>query len=141
MNFKYVAAALLGGFIIMMSTLVYKAVSTDFYLVTDKYYEEGVHHDEMQHRLDNVASLSEKVTARVIEDKLMIQIPSAVDSGKIVLYRPSNGNKDVVLILGKNQSVIDYDANKLDKGKWIAKINWSLGKEEYYSEKDVFIKE
>lgn len=141
MNFKYVAAALLGGFIVMMSTLVYKAVSTDFYLVTDKYYEEGVHHDQKQNKQDNVKALEKKVTVRIIEAKILIQIPTAVDSGEVVLYRPSNGDKDVSLILSKNQSLIDYDANMLDKGKWIAKINWSLGDKQYYVQKDFFIKE
>ena len=84
MNFKYVAAALLGGFMIMMSTLVYKAVSTDFYLVTDKYYEEGVNYDAKQAELDNVSSLQDKVSVTIVEDKVMIQIPTKVTEG---IYR------------------------------------------------------
>lgn len=141
MNFKYVVAILLGGFMIMMSTLVYKSVNTRFSLVTDKYYEEGVNHNQMQAKLDNVSALTEKVSVRMIEGKLLIQIPSAVDTGNIVLYRPSDGQKDITIMLSKNQSLVDYDLNLLDKGKWIAKINWSLEEKQYYTQKDFFIKE
>lgn len=141
MNFKYVAFALLGGFMVMMSTLVYKAVSTDFYLVTDKYYEEGVNYDAKQAQLDNLHNLSSKVSLDLTDKTLMIQLPTAVSGGQIVLFRPANGDKDVAITLKPNQSLFTYDVSTLDKGKWIAKIEWNDQGKKYYSEKDFFVKE
>lgn len=141
MDFRYVAFGLLGGFIIMMSTLVYKSVSTDFYLVTDKYYEEGVNYDATQAKLTNVDNLHEKVTANIVENNVIIQIPTQVSEGKIVLYRPADGTKDISLDIVKDQSLVTYDATKMDKGKWIAKIEWQNGDQKYYAEKSFFINE
>lgn len=140
MNFKYVVIALLGGFVIMMSTLVYKSVNTDFYLVTDKYYEEGVNYDSRQAELDNVSSLQEKVSATIVEGKILIQLPTRVSEGVIVLYRPSDGTKDVIINLEVNQSLVSFETKDLDKGKWIAKMEWSDGSKMFYAEKSVFIK-
>lgn len=141
MNFKYVVIVLLGGFVIMMSTLSYKAVSTKFYLVTDKYYEEGVNYDATQAKLYNVDSLKQKVVVQTTGDKLFVQIPTKVQSGKVVLYRPSDGTKDIVHTLKENETLIHFDINQLVKGKWIAKIEWTDETQKpYYTEKDIFIK-
>lgn len=139
MDFRFVAFGLLGGFIIMMSTLVYKSVSSDFDLVTAKYYEEGVNYDSKQEQLDNVDDLQDNVTATIIEGKVIIQIPSQVTEGEIVLYRPSDERKDIVLDLVANQSLVSYDTDLLDKGKWIAKIEWQNAAKKYYAEKIFFI--
>jgi hypothetical protein len=60
--------------------------------------------------------------------------------GFVLFYRPSDPEKDFSVPLQLNDSIQQvFDISKMDKGRWMIKIDWFMGGKEYYFEEGVVI--
>ena len=87
------------------------------------------------------------VLPRVIKengDKVAIQLPKEVQGlalkGEALFYCPSNSTNDRTLILEvDDEGLMLIDKSKFAKAKYQVKLNWQIGKDQYYTEQNLLI--
>lgn len=142
MNWGYRVAALYISFVAMMLLLVSMAVKQSFDLVSDDYYSQQIDYQNRINKIKNTQRLTEPLRVSVLEPEksLVIQYPKGLDniSGKILLYRPTDAKKDVLIDITtneKNEQVIN--TSQFQNGLWRLKIDWKANETEYYNEEVV----
>ena len=116
----------------------------DINLVEDNYYEKELVYQQRIDKISNTNQLSGKISISQGPGTLIIQFPetdtSWIVSGNVLLYRPSDPKKDVILPLqldvSQRQSI---DISGINKGKWIVKLEWKMGGKEYYFEEGLIV--
>lgn len=136
-------ALVYGSFVVFMLGLVYLCLQQkDLFLVTPDYYkQELVYQDKIDH-MQNVADLSSEVRIDYTANGLSINFPEecSQSSGEIGLYRPSNANMDISIPFRLSLSnSFEVATDKLEKGLWVVKLDWTKGEKQYYLEQKVTI--
>jgi hypothetical protein len=116
----------------------------DIRLVEDNYYEKELAYQQKINKIDNTRLLSGKIGIERMPGMIMLRFPSLESGhkpeGSVVFYRPSDPDKDFSAELQLNDSLQQvFDISKIDKGKWIIKIDWKMGGKEYYFEESVIV--
>jgi len=116
----------------------------DINLVEDNYYEKELVYQEKIDKLENTSLLPGKIKVSKEPGTLIIQFPALENGispeGTVWFYRPSDPEKDFTLPLQLNDSLSQaFDITKLDKGRWLLKLDWKMGGKEYYFEESIFI--
>lgn len=131
------------GFIITMGV---KMSRSKIDLVSKDYYEQGLKHEARMANIQAISSLSSDVIVKVNYTKQVLEISFPVEvakqnlEGNIVLFRPSDANKDFTEKLQLDSNIQQkIPLTKLTKGNWRVKISWKADGKEYYSEKEVVI--
>lgn len=127
-----------------MITLVTIAVRQDYDLVEDNYYQKSVNYQQHIDKEKRTDELGKKITFSQTKDSLTITFPNVGEfigySGKIHFYSPVAEIRDLTLPVKLNsvfsQSI---DLNRLEKGRYQVKIDWSAGKIDYYQELEIVI--
>ena len=108
-------------------------------IVTDNYYEKELKYQEQLDKVARTRALKETMEITNTGKELIIKFPNIPDKNQskdlISLYRPSDDSKDVkipVLTDTSRTQVVSVD--RLTKGYWKVKINWTSGGSEYYYE-------
>ena len=108
-------------------------------IVTDNYYEKELKYQEQLDKVARTRALKESFEITNTGKELIIKFPNLPDKNQskdlISLYRPSDDSKDVkipVLTDTSRTQVVSVD--RLVKGYWKVKINWTSGGSEYYYE-------
>ena len=126
------------SFMIFILSFVYKAVALDEYqheLVSEDYYKDELHYQEEIDKMNNATALKQDISLRNSNQGIYISFPEEIDEssikGEISFQRLSNGKLDFseVIFLSGHEQLIPSD--KLVSGKWIVKIDWEDGKNEY----------
>ena len=126
------------SFMIFILSFVYKAVALDEYqheLVSEDYYKDELHYQEEIDKMNNATVLKQDISLRNSNQGIYISFPEEIDEssikGEILFQRLSNGKLDFseVIVLSGHEQLIPSD--KLVSGKWIVKIDWEDGKNEY----------
>lgn len=139
MNWGWKIAILYGGFVLMMSILVYLCVQQEVLLVTDNYYEKDLEYNKHLVRLKNTHLLEEqvKIAYQPTEQQLRVQFPKDFDAieGYILLYRPSKTGLDIRLPIQVNaDNQLTINTHRLIAGRWRVKINWEGDGQLFYKE-------
>lgn len=133
-------------FVIGTLSVVSYLISLDFYLVNNNHYEEGVQYQQVIDSKARTAALDEEVVVLFDEERIAVKIvfPDNVveeaQSGDINLYRPNNSELDLKLPIefeGGSTHVIPME--RMEKGKWILTINWTMNDLDYIAEKVIII--
>jgi nitrogen fixation protein FixH len=130
-------------FIAIIAFFLY-ITNLDIHLVEDNYYEKELVYQQRIDKLKNTQALNGKIEILKSPGIITIQFPfiGASDSvnGTAWFYRPSDPGKDFTLLLNLNDSLQQsFDVSKIDRGKWMIKLDWKMGEKEYYFEETVFI--
>ena len=131
-------------FILGIIVFYFYVTNLDIKLVEDNYYEKELAYQQKIDKINNTASLGSGI--EIIQDTgiLVIQFPS-IDpglkpEGSVWFYRPSDPEKDFTVALQLNDSLQQvFDISKMDKGRWVVKLDWFMGEKEYYFEEGVVI--
>ena len=131
-------------FILGIIVFYFYVTNLDIKLVEDNYYEKELAYQQKIDKINNTASLGSGI--EIIQDTgiLVIQFPS-IDpglkpEGSVWFYRPSDPEKDFTVALQLNDSLQQvFDISKMDKGRWVIKLDWFMGEKEYYFEEGVVI--
>lgn len=116
-----------------------------FYLVEKDYYPKGLEYQEKIDKIENAKQLGEPIQLEYKDEYLVFTFPSVLTLGEIVgnivLYRPSDGTKDIAMSINLdtlNQHV--FPVEDLLNGKYTAKIDYTDDAKEYYQEISVIVK-
>ena len=144
MNWGYRVAALYISFVVMMLVLVSMAVKQDFDLVSPDYYRQEIEYQNRINKINNTQKLKEPLTFQIDDEakQIHIQFPKSlkIPSGKILLYRPTDSKKDVLMdVLANTDNAQSIDIAALQKGLWRIKIDWAANDVAYYNEEVIVI--
>ena len=131
-------------FVIISITMTVIFMTQDVNLVSDNYYEKSLGYQEEIDKQSRTKSLDEEVKINFNGEVINILFPSAyLDkniSGEFYFYRPSNPGLDfkLPLHLGEDGSET-IPTQRLEKGFWRLKLNWTMDGNGYYSERAITI--
>lgn len=126
--------------------VVWMAVSLDYHLVSDNYYESASRYQEQIDRMRN-SSLHEKSLELVMNrdhPRLLVKLPAGEESefkgGEIVFYRPSDSGLDFRMPLAIDaKGVQEIGLEGMAAGKWVIHLYWSARGNEYYQQETIFL--
>jgi len=117
------------------------AMRQDVNLVHKDYYEKGVDYTE---QMDvNARSLPFKNDFKVTNQKdfLVVNIEESlsakIDSGKVLMFRPSDSNQDILYDLLAKSRNLNLPKENLVSGRYILKIYWYSNGLKYEIDQDV----
>jgi nitrogen fixation protein FixH len=133
-------------FVIATLSVVSYIISLDFYLVNNNHYEEGVNYQQTIDSRERTEALEQPVVVLYDEARIAVKVVFPVEvvenaqEGTIHLYRPNDANQDMNLS-------IEFDAGsthvipmeRMEKGKWVLTINWTMNDLDYITEKVIII--
>lgn len=131
-------------FITLSITMTVIFMTQDVSLVADNYYEKSLSYQEEIDKQSRTKSLDEQVKINFTGEVINILFPSAyLDkdlSGEIYFYRPSNPSLDFKLPLQVNtEGTQIIPVERLEKGFWRLKLNWTMDGNGYYNERAITI--
>jgi hypothetical protein len=138
---------LIGMIVFMLFLIVFFVLMTNqtYHLVEKDYYPKALEYQQRIDKMDNTNKLENQILVKNQGEYLIFTFPSVFESnrvaGKIVLYRPSDGTMDISMKIrldSLNQHI--FPVMDIQKGKYIAKIDYSESNNGYYQEIPVFVK-
>jgi hypothetical protein len=113
-------------------------------LVSESYYDQGIHYQERINALENSKGLTENVSMSVHPIELTLQFPKEFlagnTSGTVTLYRPDNKYKDASFDISLDTTACQsIPTSSLQQGLWRVKVNWKARGLDYYTEQAVLI--
>ena len=128
-------------FIVVLFTMVYISVTTEFSLVAENYYEQEINYEDQLNSIRNYNALTQQPEFQFDRSKGEISLtfdPSlaeAIKEGKVVFFRASNARYDqeVPLTLD-DQHRFKVSSSSLLKGAWTIKLSWMDDSLSYYKE-------
>ncbi|MCX6158754.1 MAG: FixH family protein [Ignavibacteriota bacterium] len=139
MNWGYKIAVFFGTFVLITTGVTVYLMNQKVDIVTENYYEKELKYQEQIDKVTRTRALKESVEITNTGKELIIKFPNLPDKNQtkdfISLYRPSDDSKDVKIpILTDTSKTQLVSVDRLVKGYWKAKINWTSGGSEYYYE-------
>lgn len=130
-------------FLAASAAFIIFALNQDVNLVHKDYYEKGVDYTEQMKVISRSEPFAGKFETLIAESGLQIKIDSLltteIDSGKIVLYRPSGKDFDLEFQLEKNKTDFQFAAENLIPGRYILKVSWFADGLKYEVDKQVVL--
>ena len=131
-------------FILITVTMTVIFMNQDVNLVTDKYYENSLKYQDEIEKQSRTNSLNEEVKINFNGQELSILFPEDYKNknigGEIYFYRPSNPSLDFKLPLLLNEAGIQIiPTQRLEKGFWRLKLNWTMDGNGYYNERAITV--
>lgn len=134
-----------GAFVVGILAMVYIASSQRVDLVSEKYYDQGIHYQDRIISLENTKSLKEELRIAVEPTGIRLQFPHIFlpgeIGGRITLYRPDNKQNDASLDIVVDAACSQQIAASMFRpGLWRVKVDWQAQGVEYYTEQAVVIR-
>lgn len=145
-NFNWGTGILITIIVFMMITLgtVFTFMNEKVDLVTDNYYEKELKYQWQIDKLNRTHDLGMQVDIQLSINEIVLTFPDSINAGEIngnvFLYRPSDSKYDSKLPVKINengQMIISTD--KLIKGFWKVKVEWSVNNDSFFSENSLII--
>lgn len=131
-------------FLLTAAAFIIFAMRQDVNLVHKDYYEKGVDYTDQMNVITRSEPFREKIKVQQDENGLLITMDSAlattVDSGKVLLYRPSGSERDLEVLLEKPVGNILIYNDELIGGRYIIKTQWYVGGKRFETEQPVIVK-
>jgi hypothetical protein len=130
-------------FVTGISSMVYVAMKQTNEVVDEKYYESELKFQEKIDASKNLANLSEPLVITNNKDVFTIQFPkAAVDNnakGKIELLNALQNSSDVSVNVKAVNGIQSIDKNRLAKGTYFLKVDWTNSGVAYYHQQNINI--
>ncbi len=131
-------------FMLVSIWLIYFSFSEEVNLVRDDYYEAEVQFNDKMEAIKRTKLLNEKPIVKLIGDNIGIKFPSNFNSeqisGHVNLYRPSDGNLDIVIPISVDSTRIQYiSTENLIIGLWKIKIEWKVDTIAYFNDEIIMV--
>lgn len=130
-------------FAVFIGVLVTVCVRQEVSLVSKTYYQEELDFQAQLDRERNTAALIDRPDIQVGEDqslKITFTGFSQLEKGRLSLYSPSDATQDKTFPLqptGATDQV--FPIGKLKKGKYIARMTWTMHDKEFYYETTLYL--
>ena len=126
-------------FVGVVLTALIASFSVDHSLVVDDYYATDLAYQSRYDKSKNsmqspMLEISKSKSTQVTTISLNTDKPV---KGKAHWYRPSDQSADFVVQLKSRETTVS--TNKLLKGKWVLKVEWTIEGKTSYAEEQIFI--
>jgi nitrogen fixation protein FixH len=135
----FFAVAILGT-----ATLVYISVTNSSDLVAKDYYDQEMRYQGRLDQLHRTQPLEDRIGVEHAGDVVRLRLPkehaAGGAAGTVSLYRPSaaGADKSYPLALdGEGRQALSV--SDLGTGLWKVRIQWKVGVEEYYTERNLVL--
>jgi len=130
--------------IILLIVFIFFSNYNTFGLVEKDYYQKGVDYQSQIDMKSRTDQLLHQINIYNDDEGVVLHFPKVFSfdeiSGIVHFFRPSDPNQDYSVEINLNidglQSIGTAD---IQKGAWIVKVFWNHQKNEYYSEKRIFV--
>lgn len=133
-----VSFLIFAGFI---GALVTVCIRSDVSLVSKDYYREELEFQKQITRLENTSTLKSKPSIEVGIGTIQIAFDfNALDTGSLILFRPSDAAMDKKFLLTQSTSAIQvFSTVNMNRGMYRARMQWMQDGKEYFHEQVIFI--
>lgn len=144
MNWGYRIVLAFGAGVAFILFLVWKTMQVDIEMVESNYYEKELALNGKLEATANANALINKVGVIKKDGLVMITIDSAlsatITNAEVHFYNPASEKSDKKWPLASsNNGVYAFPVSSFNKGKYIAKISFTSGEKNYYTEEVIFI--
>lgn len=123
--------------------LVFRSSNEKIDLVTKDYYAEEIQYQKKIDATKRTSALLSPIRYEVEDNQLMIKFPSDFKDkriqGKMVLYCPSDVNKDLKTDFNITDSVFYYKIPANNSGLHQLQLQWTVDTLNYYFEEKLFL--
>ncbi|HEY5750718.1 MAG TPA: FixH family protein [Chryseolinea sp.] len=130
-------------FAAFIGVLVTVCVRQDISLVSKTYYQEELAFEAQMDRQRNTEALIDKPEIQVVEDrslKITFAGFSQLKKGRLNLYSPGDATQDRTFSLQPTSASAQiFSIEKLRKGKYIARMTWTMHEKEFYYETTLYL--
>ena len=118
----------LAFFVVVLVGFVIFASRQEVNLVHKDYYQKGVDYSEQMKMHQRSRQFAHAFETKTNNNFFIIEIEqtlaAGIDSGSVLLYRPSTYKKDLKILFEKGATSVSLPKAELIHGRYIAKINW-----------------
>jgi len=143
MNWGYKILFVYAVFVAGISFLVVKSSNQKIDLVTTDYYAKELRYQQRIDETNRVNFLSEPVKYGIKDNNIIVLFPKDFSgkklSGEIVLYCPSDEDKDVKQNFSIQGLSVAIPASSFNKGYYILQVSWRADSLTYYFEGKVLM--
>ena len=115
-------------FLVACAAFIIFAMRQDVNLVHKDYYEKGVDYTDKMNIDARSTQFEDKIQIDYNNEYLLIgfedSLVASIDSGKVLLYRPSNSKQDALFPMTFFENVIRIPKENLISGRYILKLSW-----------------
>jgi len=115
-------------FLLACAAFIIFAMRQDVNLVHKDYYEKGVDHTDKMNVDARSTQFGDKIQIDYTNEYLLIRFEesmvASIDSGKVLLYRPSSSKQDALFPMIFSENVIKIPKENLISGRYILKLSW-----------------
>lgn len=133
----------IGLFLTLCTIFIIFSLRQNRDLVSDNYYKDGAGYSEQMEINKRSEIYADSFNVSVRENSILILIPAEVynKSGKLntYFYRPSEKAFDLRRDFEVSRDSLIIDRKLLKDGRYILKLTWITGKDDYLVEKEIFI--
>ena len=129
-------------FALFIGVLVTICVRQDVSLVATDYYKQELDYQQQIDRSVNTDQLEIKPEISIVNNSLQVYYRnfSAVQTGELKLFRPSNAASDMVFEIKATPDTLQvFDLSAQQEGMYKARLKWSMNDKEYYLEEVVYL--
>jgi hypothetical protein len=130
-------------FLMAAAAFIIFAMRQDVNLVHKDYYEKGVDYTDQMNVNSRSSQFSDKIQIESVNEYLLVSFEESlaanIDSGKVLLYRPSDSKQDVMFPMTFSDNSIKIPKEDLITGRYILKLSWFSGGLKYEIDKTVNI--
>lgn len=126
------------SFMVFILSFVYKSIALEEYqheLVSEDYYKDELHYQEEINKLNNANGLDKNIEITNSSEGITLTFPEDIPqesiSGIITFQRLSNQKLDFSEEIKLTDHKQLISESKIVPGKWIVRIEWKNGDEEY----------
>lgn len=136
-------AVLYGGFVVLILTLVLKANSQHFDLVSKDYYEEEIAYQKVLDAGKNQSALSQPVSIHANSSAVVIEFPaefrSKIMTGDVRFYAPVNAEWDRDFKINTDNNTFTIQRSALHNTRYTIKISCTVDGKSYYQESEILL--
>jgi hypothetical protein len=129
-------------FAVFIGVLTFICVRQDVALVSPDYYKQELAYQQRIDDMQNADDLKEKPGINVIANDLEISFSTftGVEGAQINLFRPSDSRLDRKFNFKVENGLTQrFDIGNLPRGKYEARMTWTMNGKQYYLEKTLVL--
>ncbi|MDO8952992.1 MAG: FixH family protein [Draconibacterium sp.] len=115
-------------FLAACAAFIIFAMRQEVNLVHKDYYEKGVDYTDKMNVDARSTQFGDKIQIDYENEYLLINfeesLVASIDSGKVLLYRPSSSKQDALFLMTFSENVIKIPKENLVSGRYILKLSW-----------------
>ncbi|MDB5285030.1 MAG: hypothetical protein JWO06_4105 [Bacteroidota bacterium] len=138
-NWGWGIALFYGSFVLFMLFMVWCSTVMKTELVTADYYGKELKFQDQLDKMKRANGLSDSLSWTVSDKKVRLNFPAELKGknvkAEILFYRPDNSLRDFnVTCSADTAGICVINSDKFKHGAYKMKVDWSAGKETYFTE-------